>query len=54
VSTGQVNGDAKLAASQIRFDIFTWGTPNRPVHQRRPGLTVETVVDYFYGFVAAK
>jgi hypothetical protein len=49
-----VNNDAKLAASQIRFDVFTWGDPNRSVQQRRANLTVATVVDYFYGFVAAK
>jgi len=29
-------------------------SPSYLVSKRRPGLTVETCIDYFYGYVAAK
>jgi hypothetical protein len=50
----KVNKDPKLAKATITFDLFTWGETSYPVHKRRPKLTVETFVDYFYGYVAAK
>jgi hypothetical protein len=49
-----VNKDPKLAKAGITFDVFTWGETSYPVNKRRAGLTVETCIDYFYGFVAAK
>lgn len=50
----KVNKDPKLAKEPISFDVFTWGEPSYPVTKRRPGVTVETCIDYFYGYVAAK
>jgi len=49
-----VNDDDKLAKAGIGFDVFTWGETSYPVTKRRAGLTVETCIDYFYGYVAAK
>ena len=55
LSQGQkVNGDEKLAKAGINFDVFTWGQTSYPVRKERAGLTVETCIDYFYGYVAAK
>lgn len=49
-----INDDATLAKASIAFDVFSWGESNFPVQKWRPNLTVETCIDYFYGFVAAK
>jgi hypothetical protein len=54
VRGASINDDAPLAKAAISFDVFTWGSPHRSVTQMRRGLTVETCIDYFYGFVAAK
>ena len=54
-SRGQkIDDDEKLAKAGIAFDVFTWGETSYPVQKRRPGLTVETCIDYFYGYVSAK
>jgi hypothetical protein len=50
----KVNSDDTLAQAGIGFDVFTWGETSYPVNKRRAGLTVETCIDYFYGYVAAK
>lgn len=50
----RVNQDQKLAKAAISFDVFTWGETSYPVTKRRAGVTVETCIDYFYGYVAAK
>ena len=50
----KINKDDKLAKAGISFDVFTWGETSYPVNKRRAGLTVETCIDYFYGYVAAK
>jgi hypothetical protein len=50
----KINGDEKLAKAGIGFDVFTWGETSYPVTKRRAGLNVETCIDYFYGYVAAK
>jgi hypothetical protein len=50
----KVNKDEKLRKAGISFDVFTWGETSYPVKKRRAGLTVETCIDYFYGYVAAK
>jgi len=44
----------QLAKAPVFFEVFTWGDRSFPVTKRRPGLTVETCMDYFYGYVAAK
>ena len=49
-----VNKDGKVRKAGISFDVFTWGETSYPVTKRRAGLTVETCIDYFYGYVAAK
>jgi hypothetical protein len=49
-----VNGDKNLAATGIGFDVFTWGDPGYPARRNRPTLSVETCIDYFYGYVSAK
>jgi len=50
----KVNTDPKLAKAAVSFDVFSWGETSYPVTKRRSGLTVETCIDYFYGYVAAK
>jgi hypothetical protein len=50
----KINTDDKLAKAGITFDVYTWGETSYAVNKRRPGLNVETCVDYFYGYVAAK
>jgi len=50
----KVNSDTKLAKAGIAFDVFTWGETSYPVQKQHAGLNVETFIDYFYGYVAAK
>jgi hypothetical protein len=43
----KVNTDPKLAKAAVSFGVFSWGETSYPVTKRRPGLRVETCIDYF-------
>lgn len=50
-----VNKDEALAAAQVNAKLFTRGDPTgRHLNARRPSLTVETLLDHYYGHVCAK
>lgn len=50
----KVNQDSSLMSKKIEFTVFSWADGSYPVNRRKPNLTVEEFLDYFYGYVAAQ